>query len=72
MRVLLAALLAALRTLGDAPSRSLTALVQRLGGSEADMAQEDEQGAESLLWACEQATRAERGLENPRQECVSG
>jgi len=33
--VLLPALLAALRTLGDAPARSLTALAQRLGVSEA-------------------------------------
>ena len=31
-------LLAALRTLGDAPARSLTALAQRLGVSEADAA----------------------------------
>ena len=36
--VLLPALLAALRTLGDAPARSLTALAQRLGVSEADAA----------------------------------
>jgi len=35
MHVLLPALLAALRTLGDAPTRSLTALAQRLGVSEA-------------------------------------
>jgi hypothetical protein len=34
----LPALLAALRTLGDAPARSLTALAQRLGVSEADAA----------------------------------
>jgi hypothetical protein len=34
----LPALLAALRTLGDAPARSLTALAQRLGVSEADVA----------------------------------
>jgi Helix-turn-helix of DDE superfamily endonuclease len=38
MHVLLPALLAALRALGDAPARSLTALAQRLGGSEADAA----------------------------------
>src|SRR5262244_561931 len=38
MHVLLPALLAALRTLGDAPARSLTALSQRLGVSEADAA----------------------------------
>src|SRR2546430_11981866 len=38
MHVLLPALLAALRTLGDAPARSLTALAQRLGVSEADVA----------------------------------
>jgi len=36
--VLLPALLAALRTLGDAPARSLTALAQRLGVSEGDVA----------------------------------
>jgi Helix-turn-helix of DDE superfamily endonuclease len=36
--VLWPALLAALRTLGDAPARSLTALAQRLGVSEADAA----------------------------------
>src|SRR2546422_6092269 len=34
IHVLLPALLAALRTLGDAPARSLTALALRLGGSE--------------------------------------
>jgi hypothetical protein len=34
--VLLPVLLAALRALGDAPARSLTALAQRLGVSEAD------------------------------------
>jgi len=38
IHVLLPVLLAALRTLGDAPARSLTALAQRLGVSEADMA----------------------------------
>jgi hypothetical protein len=38
IHVLLPALLAALRTLGDAPARSLTALAQRLGGSEIDAA----------------------------------
>src|SRR5207244_3302061 len=36
--VLLPALLAALRTLGDAPTRSLTTLAQRLGVAEADAA----------------------------------
>src|SRR5712692_1269 len=36
--ILLPVLLAALRTLGDAPARSLTALAQRLGISEADAA----------------------------------
>src|SRR6266403_1056402 len=35
IHILLPALLAALRTLGDAPARSLTALAQRLGVSEA-------------------------------------
>ena len=38
IHMLLPALLAALRTLGDAPARSLTALAQRLGISEADAA----------------------------------
>src|SRR2546430_11873118 len=38
IHVLLPVLLAALRTLGDAPARSLTALAQRLGVSEADPA----------------------------------
>jgi hypothetical protein len=38
IHVLLPALLAALRTRGDAPARSLTALAQRLGVSEADAA----------------------------------
>jgi hypothetical protein len=38
IHVLLPALLAALRTLGDAPARSLTALAQRLGASEDDVA----------------------------------
>src|SRR3989475_1883676 len=38
MHVLLSALLAALRTLGDAPARSLPALAQRLGVAEADAA----------------------------------
>ena len=38
MHGLLPALLVALRTLGDAPVRSLTALAQRLGVSEADTA----------------------------------
>ncbi len=38
IHLLLPALLAALRTLGDAPARSVTALAQRLGVSEADAA----------------------------------
>ena len=38
MHVLLPALLAALRPLGDAPARSLTALAQRLGVAEAEVA----------------------------------
>jgi hypothetical protein len=38
MHMLLPALLAALRALGDAPARSLTALAQRLGVSETDAA----------------------------------
>jgi hypothetical protein len=38
MHALLPALLAALRALGDAPARSLTALAQRLGVSETDAA----------------------------------
>jgi hypothetical protein len=38
IHVLLPALLVALRALGDAPARSLTALAQRLGVSEAEAA----------------------------------
>src|SRR5256714_1787239 len=38
IHVLLPALLATLRALGDAPARSLTALAQRLGAAEADTA----------------------------------
>src|SRR2546425_4418752 len=38
IHVLLPVLLTSLRTLGDAPARSLTALAQRLGVSEADAA----------------------------------
>jgi hypothetical protein len=38
MHVLLPSLLAALRALGDAPARSLTALAQRLGVTQADAA----------------------------------
>jgi hypothetical protein len=38
IHVLLSVLLAALRSLGDAPARSLTALAQRLGVAEADAA----------------------------------
>ena len=38
IHVLLPALLAALRALGDAPTRSLTALAQRLGVLEAEAA----------------------------------
>ena len=38
IHVLLPSLLAALRALGDAPTRSLTALAQRLGVSETDAA----------------------------------
>jgi hypothetical protein len=38
IHILLPALLAALRALGDAPARSLTALAQRLGVAEADTA----------------------------------
>jgi Helix-turn-helix of DDE superfamily endonuclease len=41
IHVLLPALLAALRALGDAPARSLTALAQRLGVSEAEAAAVD-------------------------------
>ena len=41
IHVLLPALLAALRALGDAPARSLTALAQRLGISEAEAATVD-------------------------------
>src|SRR5712671_3063942 len=42
IHVLLPVLLAALRSLGDAPTRSLTALAQRLGVSEADAATVEE------------------------------
>ena len=38
VHVLLPVLLAALRTLGDAPARSLTALAQRVGVAVADAA----------------------------------
>ena len=38
IHVLLPVLLAALRTLGDAPARSLAALAQRLGVTESDAA----------------------------------
>ena len=38
IHVLLPVLLAAMRSLGDAPARSLSALAQRLGGAEADAA----------------------------------
>src|ERR1051326_9139284 len=41
MHLLLPTLLAALRALGDAPTRSLTALAQRLGVSEAEAADVD-------------------------------
>jgi Helix-turn-helix of DDE superfamily endonuclease len=41
IHILLPALLAALRALGDAPARSLTALAQRLGVSEAEAAAVD-------------------------------
>src|SRR6476619_7841809 len=48
IHALLPALLAALRALGDAPARSLTALAQRLGVSEADAAAVDVSLAEDL------------------------
>ena len=38
MHVLLVVLQATLRTIGDAPTRSLTALAQRIGVAEADAA----------------------------------
>src|SRR5881398_1922028 len=41
IHILLPVLLAALRTLGDAPTRSLTALAQRLGVAEVDVATSD-------------------------------
>ena len=47
IHVLLPALQVALRTLGDSPARSLSALAQRLGVSQAD--------AESLLESLEEA-----------------
>ncbi len=47
IHVLLPALLAALRTLGDAPTRSLTALAQRLGVAEAAAATVDGSLAEA-------------------------
>jgi Helix-turn-helix of DDE superfamily endonuclease len=48
IHLLLPALLAALRALGDAPARSLTALAQRLGISEAEAAAVDVPLAEAL------------------------
>ena len=48
IHLLLPALLAALRALGDAPARSLTALAQRLGVSEAEAAAVDVPLAEEL------------------------
>jgi hypothetical protein len=48
IHLLLPALLAALRALGDAPARSLTALAQRLGVSEAEAAAVDVPLAEQL------------------------
>src|SRR6516162_9493732 len=48
IHILLPTLLAALRALGDAPARSLTALAQRLGVSEAEAAAVDVSLAEEL------------------------
>ena len=48
IHILLPTLLAALRALGDAPARSLTALAQRLGVSEAEAAAVDVSLAEAL------------------------
>ena len=48
IHILLPVLLAALRALGDAPARSLTALAQRLGVSEAEAAAADIPLAEEL------------------------
>ena len=48
IHILLPTLLAALRTLGDAPARSLAALAQRLGVSEAEAAAVDVPLAEAL------------------------
>ena len=48
IHILLPTLLAALRALGDAPARSLTALAQRLGVSEAEAAAVDVSLAEDL------------------------
>src|SRR5713226_1019432 len=49
IHVLLPALLVALRALGDAPARSLTALAQRLGVSETDAATVGAPWAEELV-----------------------
>jgi hypothetical protein len=57
MHVLLPVLLAALRALGDAPARSLTALAQRLGVSEADAA--------SVVDAREEAPAPGGALDSP-------
>jgi hypothetical protein len=50
MYVLLPALLAALCTLGAAPTRSLTTLAQRLGVSEADAGMKADERAGYLYW----------------------
>ena len=57
IHVLLPALLAALRTLGDAPTRSLAALAQRLGVTEADAATVVTALEESSAWGAAQPPR---------------
>jgi len=57
IHVLLPALQAALHTLGDSPARSLSALAQRLGVSQAD--------AESLLESLEEATPPAEPISSP-------
>jgi len=68
IHVLLPVLLAALRTLGDAPARSLTALAQRLGVSEAAAAVVDSLEEEPALVATPEAPllcELARKKENP-------
>jgi DDE superfamily endonuclease len=75
IHVLLPILLAALRTLGEAPARSLTALAQRLGVAEADTAAVvDAREAESAPVATPEAPllcELARKKENPSLTAVS-